>query len=269
MRKSTALLVLSLAAWLPAQAASALTVTLNDFSTSYLRTIANDRSGEYALETVNPTELPHLSSSTSVDGEISSESTYTFDTRILNPKRRPRFEPRFRIDFDHYRSSENQSYAQSLGSIFFRVDEEARYRLGGRYDVVDSTGRRVSFHAVLYDYTTAEYLLRSTQESQATPNESFVLNSGLFGLAGGDTYNDYAGLPGGTLIPGHDYLFHYNVFIRAHPSTNSDATGSGRVVLNLRWPAPVPAMGPLGTALLCSLLGIAGLRRLRGNQRGR
>jgi hypothetical protein len=163
----------------------------------------------------------------------------------------------FDITLDHSRTSTQYSYGQSVGLIYFSVDQNIDYAASGSYSTVDSEGRMVHFVADLYDETVGSYVFESIQISAATPNESFTL-----GQTEGDYINTDIGSLTGTLIAGRNYRFYYVADIYAYPSAStSGATASGCISLSFGQGtgcSPARAVPePTGSVLFC--LGLATL----------
>lgn len=244
MRISTALLVLSLVAGMPIDAATAYTITLNGFHFSRMTTYARGGTAIAAQEGVNPAGLAYSSTSTSIQGAASSESIYALDN------------DGFDITFDHSKPAASGSYTRSYGFIYFNPDENINYTASGSYTAVDPDGTRVLFFSRLFDYTADSYLYRSEQRSESTVNESFTL-----GLSGGDAFNYSEGALTSTLIAGHDYQFYYDAFvINSSLAATAVSAASGSVSLDFT-AVPEP-----GTAVLVTM-GLVGLvaRRRRSN----
>ena len=204
-------------AWLPAASASAVSVTLNVRGlTSFVRTVARDDPGS-VFETFNPVSTPFFDTSTVVDGAASSSSGYALTDGGFDI-----------TSFDHVRPPALNDWAQSLGDIFFSVDQDVDYEASGSYTVIDSDGRLISYQSQLIDLTSGMVLYESRQESRSTPNESFTL-----GGSGGDFGNTSSGSLTGMLIGGHDYYFFYDALIQALPTASTTvATASGFLSLN-------------------------------------
>ena len=237
--------------WLPvaaafvlfASSATAYTVTLNGFGTSFLSTQASDGSGEIDLDNLTPAALPYSDSSISIDGANSAESFYIFDNTG------------FDITLDHSRSAGPFKVAESVGGIIFSVDENVNYVASGSYTVVDSVvGRRVLFNASIFDFTDSSELFKSDQLSVTTSNESFTL-----GESGGDISNVDTGSLTGTLLAGHDYIFSYQAFILSGATTSS-ATATGSFNLSFSQVIPEPSAALLfGSGF--AVVGLASRRR--------
>ena len=243
MRVSTILAAVSLAALIAGREATAYTVTLNGYATSYLTTHANDRVGSNQFETVNPPAMPYSYTSTSLDGGASSESGYS----LTNAG--------FDITLDQSRVGAANSFGQAEGSIFFSVNQGIDYVASGSYSVADSDGRIVYYRPFLYDRTVGSFVFENFQQSRATPNESFTL-----GGTGGDFSNSTFGSLTGTLIAGHDYEFNYYVMIHTSSTASpSGATASGNLSLSFS-AIPEPSTG------LLMVLGLVALAVSRHRQ---
>ncbi len=115
----------------------------------------------------------------------------------------------------------------------------------------------------LTDVTEDVILFLGTQESEATPNESFTV-----GRQGGDLSNSLEGSRSGALVAGHVYALEYIACIKADPAATLSATASGFFRLTLGAPPiPTPALGPPGLLALAGLLAAAGTLVLRGRLR--
>ena len=126
------------------------------------------------------------------------------------------------------------------------MDQDTVYAATGSYSVLDSEGRRAYFNVFLFDHTDGLALFRNIQESFSTSNQSFTLG----GTVNAGSTN--VGSLTGTLIAGHDYGLHYQIFIQSFPATSAGATALGNLSLSF---AVVPEPS---TALLLGL-GLVGL----------
>jgi hypothetical protein len=219
--------------------ALALTVTLNPVGTSYVRSQASDGS-TINNDTLYPTTLPYPNSHSVTQGGSSSSTDYDLS------------DASFEITMEHERETANNAHGLSLAFIYFTVDQNVDYLLEGVYTAVDAAGRSIVQLASLYDNTDSSSSFYGRQESDHTPNESFTL-----GLAEGDNSNSVSCCLTGTLLAGHEYLFHYYNIVNAAAGSPSAATADGYVRLTF---VPEPS-----TALLLAggLAGLAAAGRRR------
>jgi hypothetical protein len=111
----------------------------------------------------------------------------------------------------------------------------------------------------LTDVTDDIDLFVGTQQSEATPDERFIV-----GRQAGDLSNTLEGSRTGALVAGHVYRLDYLAFIEADPVATLPATASGYFRLTLGAPPMfVPALGSPGLIALATLLMAAGSLALR------
>ena len=186
-----------------------------------------------------PTSLPFTDShQAEIAGGVIAQTSYSLSS------------DGFSIDFNHYRFA--RSSAQSIGSIYFELDQDATYSLSGQYAL---TGfRTIHFDADLSDLTAGQDLFMNAQESGLTTNQSFLLGGNA-----GDLVSQVSGSLDGSLVAGHLYRLTYDAWIGSTEAADASASASGFLQMAL---VPEP-----GTALLLGS-GIATLvvlgRRLSG-----
>lgn len=156
-------------------------------------------------------------------------------------------------------------FAEAYQSLYFTADANTTYSLSGSYQATDlTTAGGLYYWTYLYDFSGGGYLAYSSQQSESTLNESFVL-----GGAGGDSDNYFAGSLSGNLIAGHSYQWYYDVYTHAYPDSDGGASATGNITLKIGGGAPapdasVPDTGSPLAMLGLALAGIAGLRRKFG-----
>jgi len=151
----------------------------------------------------------------------------------------------FGLAFEHDRDDAYQSFAQSSGQIAFTANEYLRYEFEGSYALLGE--RRMRLVASIKDAETNEYIFRSDQISNSTPDDLLTI-----GDLGGDESNVLVGSPFGVLDAGRDYIMSYSCYISAQGSGAGRATASG----NLRF-AVTPVPEP--TCVMLVNLGLATL----------
>jgi hypothetical protein len=230
MRISTVVLTLVSITWLHGHPAMALNVTLNGGGTSKFTNYAAGSSGNSDIEHVYPETIPFTYTSSVFSLSGSAVTEYTLSNGG------------FEISFDQSRGTPFGSAGHSWGSIFFSVDDNVAYSASGSFTASDPDGRRVSLLANLYDHTADEYLFFSSQDSDSTPDESFIL-----GQSGGDYQNYSAGSLSGLLIAGHEYSFDHDASISTGGlvlSTVPQLMGASRFSSSAN--LPPPRYSPLG-----------------------
>jgi hypothetical protein len=194
-----------------------------------------------------PTMVPSADGHTVTDGGTSTHSSYDFSTIELK-------------NVSQHETAGGQSSSTSTGNIWFSVDSDVDYQLTGVYSVSGNTCD-VHLDARLFHWTGAEDLYFSGAgygnfNSCATEDADLSLAEG-----GGET-----GSLTGSLLAGHVYWLYYRTTNRGGP-LSPQTLGSGLIRLSFLLepepPVPAPSLSPLGTALLFSLLGVAGWRWLR------
>lgn len=115
--------------------------------------------------------------------------------------------------------------------------------------------RRTILSASVEDVGSNILLVRSSQRSFSTPNESFVL-----GESGGDVSNTSSGSLTGTLLTGRTYRFGYGAELgfSYDPSPSELAVASGFVTLTL---VPEPSTASLAGLGMLALAAIGRCRR--------
>ena|GEM_PF-3761734 len=176
-----------------------------------------------------PTSLPFQQTQVAFFESVTAETIYSLSSDGLS------------IGFNHVRLE--RSSAESLGSIYFEVDQDAGYSLSGQYTLGGS--RDISFGVNLYDLTVGQALFLNAQESLLTTNQSFLL-----GRTAGDFQNGLSGSMNGSLTAGHTYRLIYDARISDNDADGDSVQASGALQLAL---VPEP-----GTALLLSA-GLVGL----------
>ena len=194
---------------------------LNDGGVTVLTAAARDWQVSSTANSTNrePIILPYIDSHSVSQGLAAVDNLYAFDGTL------------FKIEFDQSRPGLGNSHALSEGTIYFSVSGNDRYLLSGEYSAVDPDPRAFNFRVSLRDLTTGEVLVESTQGSNSTPNESFVI-----GGIGGDAVNTFSGSLTGPLLAGHQYQFWYEAQTYAH-LTDDGATASGVI----RFVVPEPS----------------------------
>ena len=244
-RKFVALAVLGV--MLP-NVAEALTVTI---TSNYVGTCASDGPG--GCSAFIGTTIPASQSISAIYGTSTSNTDINYsilgDQTILSH------------DFQHSRAGGAYHYAQTYANaIVFTVDIDTIYTLSGYYTVDDVSGAGTSYlNGYLYDQTSNSILLSSTQSSQNTADESFIL-----GLTEGDASNNLEGSLTGDLLAGHSYVWRFNAYTQAYPDADGGASAVGNVTLKIGGSeaVPLPAAFPLLASGLGGL-GLLGWRRKR------
>src|SRR5208283_2657422 len=139
-----------------------------------------------------PTSLPFQQTQVAFFESVTAETIYSLSSDGLS------------IGFNHVRLE--RSSAESLGSIYFEVDQDAGYSLSGQYTLGGS--RDISFGVNLYDLTVGQALFLNAQESLLTTNQSFLL-----GRTAGDFQNGLSGSMNGSLTAGHTYRLIYDASV--------------------------------------------------------
>jgi hypothetical protein len=162
------------------------------------------------------------------------------------------------FDFAHSRSSGLDEVVSTEVSVDFTVPTDRTYALSGLYSVLDASGRFTSLSVGLRWLRGPQdtvNLFNNGQQSQSTPNETFVV-----GEAGGDLSNGLGGSLTGLLVGGETYQLRFQIGLQNFPAPAGDAaTASGNILLSLT-PIPEPT-----TAVLVGLglIGLAATTRRR------
>ncbi len=167
----------------------------------------------------------------------------------------------FFLNFEHTRGGGDTNGAISAGLVEFTVDEIAEYQLQGTYAVTDlgPSGRLVYYYINIFDITDDVYLSRNGQTSEGTVNSGWEI-----GTAGGESYLSEGALVG-TLQPGHEYRFFWEVQLENTPSGNAfGASAVGSVGLAF---TPVPEPSTV-TLFSFGLIGISVCRVRSRRHRG-
>jgi hypothetical protein len=236
----------------------AFTVTFDSFEgTNEIASISRDQhAGTLDGASASPQLLPSSGAVTATDGLAQTTTEYDLSNIA------------FGFEFEQAITGLSGSSGSSSAELYFMVDEDVEYEFSGSYTVASSDGRFVYLHAILFDWELVDtdgYLFESWQRSLATPNESFTL-----GMSGGDESNRSIGSLTGTLNPGR----HYGLLVTAYVSSRAldpttPATASGGVLFSIGQVPEVPSLAPAGMVLLCSVLGLAGVRSLTAVSRAR
>jgi hypothetical protein len=229
--------VIGLAAGLLLQAASAsaLTVELNPgFFSTDLQVRAEDGAASEAIR--NPVALPFLASESVAEGAAASSAGFDLSSGG------------FEISFGLARPGGGSfGRAESLAHVYFSVDVEVAYAIGGSFGAIDPDGADATFVVELIEIrgVASDTLFFSRQESTHTPDESFVA-----GGAGGDSVNELLGSAAGTLLPGREYQFFFHALLGAQEAPSQPGTASGFARISF---VPEPATGLLLAAGLLAL----------------
>lgn len=203
---------LFVAAFVLAGDAPAQTITLDDDPlTDAVTTFTYDGLAGAVSDARNPTSLPFVDTSLSVDGLALSQSLIDLSNAGLG------------FDFTLARATGVGSFAQLVTAVRFRSDADVDFVASGELTANDVDGRRVLYFASLYDVNTATQVFQHFQESRVTPDETFTL-----GFAEGDFGNGAVGELAGTLAAGHLYLLQLNILVEtngAPTATGASATG--------------------------------------------
>lgn len=200
---------------------------------------------------------------TSTAGGGEHHTTSTIDYGIVNGQ------TVLRYTTAQGRGGAQYTMASLYNQMEFTVDANTAYALSGLY-TVDDTGvaGRSYFVSHLYDLTTNNWLVHSSQDSFATVDETFAL-----GDLGGDSSSLFHGSLEGQLTAGHRYRWQSMLLTQAYPDEDSGSTATGHVQLLLGSPnlpsedppgdpaAAVPE--PATSTLLAVALAAAALARRR------
>ncbi len=163
----------------------------------------------------------------------------------------------FSIDFTHVRASQFRSSATSIGTLNFHVDVDTQYSLSSNYSAIDPSGRMITMAISLVE-VAGNSLFQNTQQSDATPDESFTL-----GQTQGDLYNELSGSTTGTLNAYQPYSLTYEYYIEAIPTQAFEAaTAVGSIDLQFNTAhAPLPSALWSGAFLLTIIATTSFIRR--------
>jgi hypothetical protein len=203
--------------WMTTTTAAAQTISIvDDGVTDTVTTFVYDGVEGAVSNVLNPTSLPFVDTSSSVDGTALSQSLCDFSNTGL------------RFEFSQARATGLGSFAQLVTNVQFSSDVDVDFVASGEIAAIDVDGRRILLFASLYDVNTATHVFQHFQESRTTPDEAFTL-----GLAEGDFQNGAAGDLSGTLEAGHLYLLQLNILLETDAApTATGASASGSFVLD-------------------------------------
>ncbi len=253
MRRIWALEWTLLAAFLVAPAAHAWTVTYNPSGwTTNLTDTANDEILEPPVQSVIfPSSFPVTATT---PGVTAGASAAVMDYDFSNDG--------FSVAFDEQVPLAMGSGTQGMAYIYFKVDENVEYLISGSFIAVDTEGRRVRLWTFLEDITSFPFFLfESKQVSETTPNESFTVGS-----SDGDASNELSGSSTGTLLAGHSYRFFAEASLEGYPyiPRTTGAVGTGNLSISFSPEASeVPSLSTVSVVILCSVLGLVGVRKFR------
>jgi hypothetical protein len=242
--------VLALIAW--ASPASADTV----FVGGTYESKAGDGAGTTDLQSTPINALPAVGALGASTGGSVSDGAFVFTDTL------------FTTGLDHVRVGSAGAFAQTIASLSFTVTTDVFYSIDGFYDVTHAgTADLVGFSTQLFDANVGTNLLVSSQVSNATAAESFVV-----GGTGGDFANTLAGSVTGLLEAGKTYTWSFNAFVQGQGAADDGAVASGFLSLSLSTDPPVvdPPVVPLppaaygGGAMMAVMAAVHWRRRRAG-----